>query len=235
MVTINVWGAQDPAEVDKGGSGISSASMVAYAVVCGGTTTTAPFQPLASLGSAGQVLTSNGAAALPTWQTGAGGGGVWEYVSATVISDDATINFEGLTSGYDYSFVIYELIPETDGSALWARVGTGGGPTYQSASTDYLNGATGSTTVAQMVITANIGNSTDEAMWGWCDVIDPGNGAILTRVATKSGYVTSFPTPTTTEIASSYLAVTAVTAVQFLASADNLTSGTIRLYRRSLS
>ena len=54
-------------EVDQGGSG--RASHTAYAVICGGTTTTAAQQSIASVGTAAQVLTSNGAGALPTFQT----------------------------------------------------------------------------------------------------------------------------------------------------------------------
>ncbi len=53
--------------VAGGGTGISSAT--AYAVLCGGTTTTGPFQSIAGLGTSGQVLTSNGAGMLPTMQT----------------------------------------------------------------------------------------------------------------------------------------------------------------------
>jgi hypothetical protein len=53
--------------VTNGGTGLSSAT--AYAVLCGGTTSTGALQPIASVGTAGQVLTSNGAGALPTMQT----------------------------------------------------------------------------------------------------------------------------------------------------------------------
>lgn len=52
--------------VADGGTGRSSHT--AYAVLCGGTTTTAAQQSIASVGSSGQVLTSNGAGALPTFQ-----------------------------------------------------------------------------------------------------------------------------------------------------------------------
>lgn len=56
--------------VASGGSG--RASTTAYAVICGGTTSTGPQQSIASVGTSGQVLTSNGAGALPTFQTAAG-------------------------------------------------------------------------------------------------------------------------------------------------------------------
>lgn len=50
------------------GGGTGRTSSTAYAVICGGTTSTAAQQSIASVGSAGQVLTSNGASALPTFQ-----------------------------------------------------------------------------------------------------------------------------------------------------------------------
>ncbi len=53
--------------VADGGSGRSSTT--AYAVICGGTTSTSAEQSIASVGTSGQVLTSNGASALPTFQT----------------------------------------------------------------------------------------------------------------------------------------------------------------------
>lgn len=56
-----------PLPVADGGTGASS--ITAYAVVCGGTTSTAALQPVASVGTSGQLLTSNGAGTLPTFQT----------------------------------------------------------------------------------------------------------------------------------------------------------------------
>jgi len=53
--------------VPHGGTG--RAAFTAYSVVCGGTGTTAQLQSVASVGTAGQVLTSSGAGALPTWTT----------------------------------------------------------------------------------------------------------------------------------------------------------------------
>lgn len=52
--------------VADGGTGLSATT--AYAVLCGGTTTTGNLQSVASVGTAAQVLTSNGAGALPTFQ-----------------------------------------------------------------------------------------------------------------------------------------------------------------------
>lgn len=63
-------GGTDVAVAD-GGTGASS--FTAYAVLCGGTTSTNPIQAIAGVGTSGQVLTSNGAGALPTFQAAAAG------------------------------------------------------------------------------------------------------------------------------------------------------------------
>ena len=73
VVTVGTWQA-DIIQPDFGGTGLSS--VTAYSVICGGVTGTSPFQVVSSLGAAGEVLTSNGAGALPTWQAGGGGGSV---------------------------------------------------------------------------------------------------------------------------------------------------------------
>lgn len=69
------------AVVAGGGTGLTSTT--AYAVVCGGTTSTAALQSIASVGTSGQVLTSNGASALPTFQAASGGGMTWNEVTGT--------------------------------------------------------------------------------------------------------------------------------------------------------
>lgn len=61
-LTGNADGSSD---VEHGGTGV--ASLTAYAPIFGGTTTTGPVQS-GTVGTAGQVLTSNGAGALPTFQ-----------------------------------------------------------------------------------------------------------------------------------------------------------------------
>jgi len=57
--------------VANGGTG--SSSLTAYALLAGGTTSTGALQQVSGVGTSGQVLTSNGAAALPTWQAASGG------------------------------------------------------------------------------------------------------------------------------------------------------------------
>jgi hypothetical protein len=59
--------AGNPLLVTNGGTQI--ASNTAFAVLCGGTTNTGPVQNVSSLGTLGQLLVSNGANNLPTFQT----------------------------------------------------------------------------------------------------------------------------------------------------------------------
>jgi hypothetical protein len=66
--TVTLAGTLGPA---SGGTGRTTNT--AYAVICGGTTTGGAEQSIASVGTAGQVLTSNGAGALPTFQSAGGG------------------------------------------------------------------------------------------------------------------------------------------------------------------
>ena len=58
--------------VAQGGTGVSTLT-TPYGLLCAGTTATGNVQTLSSLGTSGQVLTSNGAGALPSWGTVSGG------------------------------------------------------------------------------------------------------------------------------------------------------------------
>ena len=52
--------------VSEGGTGVES--FIPYSLITGGTTSTGALQNVANVGTAGQVLTSSGPGALPTWQ-----------------------------------------------------------------------------------------------------------------------------------------------------------------------
>lgn len=81
----------NPLTVTNGGTGVSSNT--AYAVLCGGTTSTAAIQSIASVGTIGQVLTSNGAGALPTFQDAPGS--AWSFARSCLTGNpaDATTYF----------------------------------------------------------------------------------------------------------------------------------------------
>jgi len=113
-MTNNAWNSQDPVQVAKGGSGV--ASHTAYTPLCGGTTTTGAVQSVAALGSSGDVLTSNGAASLPTFQTPTEGS--WVFISSQTASTSANLDFISLSSAYiSYMFVLDHLITDTGSSS----------------------------------------------------------------------------------------------------------------------
>ncbi len=80
-----------PVTVPNGGTG--DTSFTPYAVITGGTTSTSPLQSVASVGTSGQVLTSNGAGALPTFQSNAGG----DVTGPAGATDNAVARFDGVT------------------------------------------------------------------------------------------------------------------------------------------
>jgi hypothetical protein len=58
------------------GGGTGNTTFTAYSIICAGTTATGAFQNVSGLGTSGQVLTSNGAGALPTWQASGAGSNI---------------------------------------------------------------------------------------------------------------------------------------------------------------
>lgn len=95
-----------PIAVGSGGTGVGT--FTAYSVICAGTTATGNFQNVSGVGSSGQVLTSNGAAALPTWQNVAGGGtvnsGTATHLAYYATSTNAVSDASGATISGNYTF-----------------------------------------------------------------------------------------------------------------------------------
>ncbi|MEO6324790.1 MAG: hypothetical protein ABIT01_05885 [Thermoanaerobaculia bacterium] len=86
--------------VATGGTGV--VSLTAYAPIFGGTTTTNPVQA-GTVGSLGEVLTSNGAGAIPTFKavgSGAGGGQFVRIAQVTTTGSQATVDFASIPSTY---------------------------------------------------------------------------------------------------------------------------------------
>jgi len=107
--------------VADGGTGRSSST--AYAVICGGTTTTGAQQSIASVGTSGQVLTSNGAGALPTFEDPAGSGKLLQLVasqSSSLSSGSTAMVFDDTipqsTEGTE--FITLSITPESSSNTL---------------------------------------------------------------------------------------------------------------------
>jgi hypothetical protein len=176
-------------------------------------------------------------------------GGAWTLITATTISDDATISFTGFDdSTYSsYRFWLENVVPATDGAKLWFRTSTDGGSSYDSGASDYdwsvSHYRADSTTAfayyddndAQIKLAGEgagsyrIDNTAGNGgVNGTIEIFDPGNTASMTFVtyqitwAEQNGlYPCAYSGHGRRNSAAD------VDAVQFLADSGNLTSGRI--------
>jgi hypothetical protein len=189
--------------------------------------------------SAGQLLTSTGAATAPVWQTRGAG---WELINSFTAAASATLDITGLTStAYDeFMLTVQNLLPGTDDVELRLRVSTDAGATFKT--TSYLSvcsynvaGSAGGTAATDGIImvrqagTANIAN--DATGWSGEVRIFPRGTAFKKQVTFDGGYDSA---------SAGYTYVTGggiyngdndpVTGLRFIMSSGTITSGTVRLY-----
>jgi len=93
ILTNGTWNG-NTIDVSYGGTGI--ATTTPYSVICGGITATGALQSVADLGLSGQILTSQGAGALPIW-TAVGTGTVTSITAGTGLTG-GTITTSGTIS-----------------------------------------------------------------------------------------------------------------------------------------
>lgn len=231
MATNNSTNTSNPITVSQGGSGDSS--LTAYAVVCGGTTSTGALQSVSGVGSAAQVLTSNGSSALPTWQNPASNS--WILLNTQTASSSASLTFSStyITSTYSSYAVVFTNIVNASTSGLQMQWSTNNGSTY--LSTSYQSGVqyntynsntfnnASSTSICVLSSTAVNASSTFN---GTCYLFLPTSAAAAFNgqmfwqgTVTANGLVFGTNSGTTT-----------INNIQFLFGTGNITSGTISLY-----
>ena len=151
------------------GGGTGNTTFTAYSVICAGTTATGAFQNVSGVGTSGQVLTSNGAAALPTWQaaganlslTGNTGGalspssGNWNIVTA-----NSTAVLAGSGSTLTLDFGLSNLIIGDSGSITSGAENVGLGDNVLQNTT--IGGS--NVAVGAQALTANIGGTGNTAL-----------------------------------------------------------------------
>lgn len=152
-----------PLTVPDGGTGLTSAT--AYAVLCGGTTSTGAFQSIAGVGTSGQVLTSNGASALPTFQTLTTSTTTVETPKAT--TSGTNVEWTSLPSGIKWFTVSYNGNSTNSTSAGLVQIGDGSGGLktsgYAGGSGDRAGEAT--TTAGFMTVRAYVAARTYNGMF----------------------------------------------------------------------
>lgn len=157
--------------VSNGGTGRTT--QTAYAVICGGATTTAAQQSIASVGTAGQILTSNGAGALPTFQAPPSAG-VTSLAAGTGISVSASTGAVTV-SALSYSF-------NSVGSYAFGSL-QGGIPS--SGSNYPAGGGGGQMSSASVDVNAVWTSNNLSGTWKWMGNSPPVNevGGVIYRVA----------------------------------------------------
>jgi len=242
-IASGVWNGT---AVDVAHGGTGNTSTTAYAVLCGGTTSTGVLQPIASVGTSGQVLTSNGAGALPTFQAAGGGGGSLTKIASGTASNSASIEFTNIfSSSYsNYLFVFNKILPATNNVILYAQLGTGAGPTYVTTGYNWANATMingGSISFTNNTSDAQIGLTDSYSYYG---INNAGNGVngnmqVLGTNGTSNIASGNFNYSAILASSSTYLApatdawtlgAAVYTAIKFYMSSGNIASGTITVY-----
>ena len=187
-----------PLTVAQGGTGL--ATMTAYAVLTGGTTSTGALQQVSGVGTSGQVLTSNGAAQLPTWQTASAATDVTDSTFRILDNADPTKKIAFEASGITTGTVRTITMPDANGTVtLRGNAVTGTGDvvlaTTPTLVTPILGVAT-ATSVNKIAITAPATSATLTLADGSTLVTSGANSITLT-----SGGATNVTLPTTGTLA----------------------------------
>lgn len=155
-----------PLVVSNGGTG--DASLTAFAVLAGGTTSTGPVQPVAALGGAGNPLVSAGAGALPTFTSAMAPIPTALTDAATILVNAALGNYFTVTLGG--SRTMGAPSNPTDGQIIVFSIKqpASAGPdtvTWTSGAGGYSFGAGSAPTLS----TAN--NAVDEIAFRWSAIV----------------------------------------------------------------
>lgn len=163
----------------------------------------------------------------------------WQFVSSTNASSNSTIDFTGISSGYDYMMTASNLVYSTD-QALTFQYGTGVGPTYQ-------------TTGYSFSVYDYNGSAMEGALSSSASGISSGGGLqnFLAAGPSSASFIVYNPGANVAHLAE-YSAtgknsagsaikmtgggyrttVEVLTALRFLVSSGNVTTGLFSLYRR---
>lgn len=234
MATQNATNTPNPVTVAFGGTG--DASVTAYAILCGGTTSTGAVQSVSGVGTLGQVLQSNGASALPTWVAAATG--AWTLIRTATASSSANITFTSadLTGSTQYAFIFTNINNGTGTTVLNMDWSVNNGSSYLGSA--YFSGVNSNPYNASTVTNANSTSTSPLTL----SITNTGvfiNGIInavfpASAVASFNGSLVALDgTGSTTSFLNSFgsnTGTTTINNVRFSYSSGNITSGTISLY-----
>jgi len=254
IATNQVVTLAQPLPVGSGGTGATSLSGITVGTatsattatnLAGGSNGTIPYQSAAgttqmlAVGTAGQVLQTNGAGA-PSWITPSAG--AMTLISTTVASSSATVDFTGLTSAYkNYVVIVTNAVPATNNAALVFRTSTNNGSSYDSGANNYYSSHTnfGDTTW-------NYGQTSDDRFYinfyGQDNTASYGGQSFTMTIANPSasnrtqwyliGFENGYSASQGAFVGGGYRVATtgAVNAIRFFFGSGNIASGTFKLY-----
>lgn len=167
----------------------------------------------------------------------------WTLIQTQSASASAVIDFSGLADTYDaYEVRFSSVKPVSDDVALWIRIGTGAGPTYQTAGYRWsLQGANeagagflASASDAKIVLNGStasvgVGNASGENIAGSVSFDNP-DASDFMPVRWFAGWINAGG-GSAHAIGSGQFATTgAITAIRFLFSTGNIASGRFSLF-----
>jgi hypothetical protein len=230
-MTVNAWGADDPAPATKGGTGLNTfvAGDIIYA---SGANTWARL----AKGSDGQVLKL--ASGVPSWAAESGGGGAWTWLASTTAAASSAITFDNtlITSTYDtYAIMFHNVQPVSDADIIM-RFSPDNGSTIRTTGYDSdvfgeeNTGSVNSTTSIEFSRTS-IGGAADEGrLIGMALICNASDSGIKTHVNLWDGYITATNSRQYNYAYGKYGTAEAHNWVQITASTGNIDTGTINLY-----
>jgi hypothetical protein len=98
---------------------------------------------VSGVGTSGQVLTSAGAGAVPTWVTPSSG--IWTHIATSTASTSAAIVFSNLSAYEMLRLSFYNVRPTTDDSSLRLTLSSDNGSTFITTATYTDQGVAGVT------------------------------------------------------------------------------------------
>lgn len=158
-ITSGTWNGTQLG-VQWGGTGLSN--LTAHAMMVGtGVTAVNLILP----GTAGNVLTSNGASADPSFQAPAGGGSYTLITSATLGSPATSVGVTGMTTS-GYSYLVFEIVISSFGSADEAAIqfNADTSSNYSLTVTKNLNGTVTGTATASIATLKPQGGTTNAGL-----------------------------------------------------------------------
>jgi len=190
----------------------------------------------ATAGTSGQLLTSAGTGAAPTWSTPAAG--AMTFLESVTAASSATVELTALTSTYDmYMVVGSNVVPSVNFESLRLRVMVGG--------TTQTTGYKGNTAYTQSGSSSAIGNEGADTAYLLINrgqvstngsnfvlyIGTPANATLYKAITWQTFGTTTSPTSIYQFGGGAYMGGTgAITRLNFATLTGNLASGTFRLY-----